>query len=170
MTKLKHYPGGRRAASYEEYMQWTDNLLPIIADFKPQEIIGVARGGMIPAARIAIKLGLPLGMVSLKSQGNTSILLNTQRPYERLVFIDDSYGSGNTARELDWFIGTSFSYENEHLHFIQCVPMVDLYWNDQEWKGRVFYGAKPDFIMDSMPFGINDDLGAGYIPIMARTE
>jgi hypoxanthine phosphoribosyltransferase len=89
------FPEPSRKMSDSEAEQYFNNMLKQIEDFKPDEIIAVARSGFSYAMWVSQMLKLPLGAYWSDS-GN----LVTPSQGKRLVFVDDNILQGTTYLTL----------------------------------------------------------------------
>lgn len=93
MNKFTDFPEQPRIMSNAEGEQYYNNMLAQIAEFKPTEIVAVARSGFSYAMWVAQELKLPLGAY----WPDLSKIVNTQDP-ERIVFVDDNILQGTTYK------------------------------------------------------------------------
>ena len=85
MNKFTDFPGQPRVMPNTEGEAYFNSMLKQIADFKPIEIIAVARSGFSYAMWVAQILKLPLGAYWAE-RGE----LITSSDAERIVFVDDN--------------------------------------------------------------------------------
>lgn len=93
MNKFTDFPEQPRIMSNDEGEQYYNNMLAQIAEFKPTEIVAVARSGFSYAMWVAQELKLPLGAY----WPDLSNMFNTRDP-ERIVFVDDNILQGTTYK------------------------------------------------------------------------
>lgn len=93
MNKFTDFPEQPRIMSNAEGEQHYKSMLAQIAEFKPTEIVAVARSGFSYAMWVAQELKLPLGAY----WPDLSDMFNTQDP-ERIVFVDDNILQGTTYK------------------------------------------------------------------------
>jgi hypoxanthine phosphoribosyltransferase len=114
MNKFTDFPEQPRVMSDAEGNQHFENMLAQIAEFKPTEIIAVARSGFSYAMWAAQILKLPLGAY-WSERGE----LITGSDPERIVFVDDNILSGTTYKDTKLF--------------------MDRYYPDTEWRWAVLF-------------------------------
>ena len=99
MNKFTNFPEQPRIMSNDEGERYFDNMVKQINDFKPNEIIAVARSGFSYAMWTAQILKLPLGAYWAE-RGD----LFTGSDPERIVFVDDNILSGTTYKDTKLFM------------------------------------------------------------------
>jgi hypothetical protein len=99
MNKFTDFPEEPRQMSNEEGERYFNNMVQQIADFKPTEIVAVARSGFSYAMWTAQILKLPLGAYWTE-RGD----LVTSSDPERIVFVDDNILSGTTYKDTKRFM------------------------------------------------------------------
>lgn len=114
MNKFTDFPEQPRVMSDAEGNQHFDNMLAQIAEFKPTEIIAVARSGFSYAMWAAQILKLPLGAY-WSERGE----LITGSDPERIVFVDDNVLGGSTYKDTKLF--------------------MERYYPDTEWRWAVLF-------------------------------
>lgn len=114
MNKFTDFPEQPRVMSDAEGNQHFENMLAQIAEFKPTEIIAVARSGFSYAMWAAQILKLPLGAY----WAERGELITGSDP-ERIVFVDDNMLSGTTYKDTKLF--------------------MDRYYPDTEWRWAVLF-------------------------------
>ena len=114
MNKFTDFPEQPRIMSDVEGNRYFENMLSQIAEFKPTEIIAVARSGFSYAMWAAQILKLPLGAY----WAERGELITGSDP-ERIVFVDDNILSGTTYKDTKLF--------------------MDRYYPDTEWRWAVLF-------------------------------
>lgn len=99
MDKNTDFPFPPKYMSELEGMVYFENMLAQIEEFKPQEIVAVARSGFSYAMWAAQRLKLPLGAYWPK----LSQLFTNSDP-ERIVFVDDNILQGSTYNDTKKFM------------------------------------------------------------------
>jgi hypoxanthine phosphoribosyltransferase len=97
-------------------------------------IVGIARGGLIPATLLAYRMNLPICSLQWQSRD-----LDKSRDYNQLrdilcsfksiILIDDILDSGNTLREINDYIGVLHVKEPDQyaaVNFVVCVKRTEL--------------------------------------------
>ena len=75
-------------------------LLDRAARWAPEEVVGIARGGIVPASMAAGVLALPLTLVSFQRPARTIRWLGDQPAGRRLLLVDDCCSSGSTLASV----------------------------------------------------------------------
>lgn len=99
--------------THAEFVEGIDQIAAAIAesDFKPDYIVGIVRGGSVPAVYLSHKLKIPVVMVSWSTRdntewGNESIcwIPEDLLKGKKVLLIDDIVDGGETIKELlaDW--------------------------------------------------------------------
>jgi hypoxanthine phosphoribosyltransferase len=114
MNKFKDFPEQPRQMTNDEGEGYFDNMVSQINDFKPNEIIAVARSGFSYAMWTAQILKLPLGAY----WAERGELITGSDP-ERVVFVDDNILSGTTYKDTKLF--------------------MQRYYPDTEWRWAVLF-------------------------------
>jgi hypothetical protein len=114
MNKFTDFPEQPRVMRDAEAEIYFSNMLAEIADFKPNEIIAVARSGFSYAMWISQMLKLPLGAY----WAERGELITGSDP-ERIVFVDDNILSGTTYKDTKMF--------------------MDRYYPNTEWRWAVLF-------------------------------
>ena len=99
MNKFTDFPEQPRIMTNDEGETYFNNMVSQINDFKPNEIIAVARSGFSYAMWTAQILKLPLGAY-WSDRGE----LITGTDPERIVFVDDNILSGTTYKDTKLFM------------------------------------------------------------------
>jgi hypoxanthine phosphoribosyltransferase len=114
MNKFTDFPEQPRQMTNDEGEGYFDNMVSQINDFKPNEIIAVARSGFSYAMWTAQILKLPLGAY----WAERGELITGSDP-ERIVFVDDNILSGTTYKDTKLF--------------------MERYYPDTEWRWAVLF-------------------------------
>lgn len=69
-----------------------------LAAWRPGAVIGIARGGLIPATMLACALGLPLFALGFERRHGRAAWIGPAPTARRLLLVDDSCSSGTTLR------------------------------------------------------------------------
>lgn len=91
--------------TYDDILSMTKNLEYEVSKVKPDLIVGIARGGLVPALHLSHSLDVPMEFIRWKTREseerefNSYIadMINQQRT---VVFVDDINDSGRTFREI----------------------------------------------------------------------
>jgi xanthine phosphoribosyltransferase len=100
--------------SNNDFLQGVDHIVKQIeqSDFKPDLIVGIVRGGSVPAVYLSHRLKTPVQMVHWNTRdsskwGNESNCWIPEQIFEegiKVLLVDDIIDGGDTIRELlaDW--------------------------------------------------------------------
>lgn len=114
MNKFTDFPGQPRRMPDTEGEAYFSTMLSKIDEFKPNEIIAVARSGFSYAMWVSQILKLPLGAY----WAERGELITSSDP-ERIVFVDDNILSGTTYKDTKLF--------------------MDRYYPTTEWRWAVLF-------------------------------
>lgn len=103
-------------------------------NIKPDLIVGITRGGMIPATMLAYKMGLPVcslqwqcrDLDQVRDRIQLGVILLTSK--SGVVIVDDILDSGSTLREIGEY-AKSLKSENEEIatvNYAVCVKRTEL--------------------------------------------
>ena len=92
--------------SHDHLVEGVETLAQAIADWSPTLLVGVGRGGLVPAVDLSLRTGLP--MVSIDhsaglpdfATGLMPALAARTRSGERLLFVEDINDSGGTIHAI----------------------------------------------------------------------
>jgi len=155
MNKYNDFPEQPRIMSNAEGEQHYKNMLAQIAEFKPTEIVAVARSGFSYAMWVAQELKLPLGAY----WPNLSDMFNTQDP-ERIVFVDDNILQGTT-------------YKATKEYMTKYYPNVEWRWavlfsdwhTPEQVRNEIIQGTRLPYFAEEPMWGsrkISADYGVRY--------
>ena len=91
--------------TYDDILSMTKNLEYEVAKFKPDLIVGISRGGIVPALHLSHSLDVPLETINWKTRDgdlrehNCSIS-DQINAGETVVFVDDINDSGHTFTQI----------------------------------------------------------------------
>lgn len=155
MNKFTDFPEQPRIMSNAEGEQYYNNMLAQIAEFKPTEIIAVARSGFSYAVWVAQELKLPLGAY----WPDLSDMFNTRDP-ERIVFVDDNILQGTT-------------YKATKEYMTKYYPNVEWRWavlfsdwhTPEEVRDQIIQGTRLPYFAEEPMWGsrkVSADYGVRY--------
>jgi hypoxanthine phosphoribosyltransferase len=155
MNKFTDFPEQPRIMSNAEGEQYYNNMLAQIADFKPTEIVAVARSGFSYAMWVAQELKLPLGAY----WPDLSDMFNTRDP-ERIVFVDDNILQGTT-------------YKATKEYMTKYYPNVEWRWavlfsdwhTPEEVRDQIIQGTRLPYFAEEPMWGsrkVSADYGVRY--------
>ena len=99
MNKFTDFPEPPKMMGNAEGELYFDSMLGQIAEFKPNEIVAVARSGFSYAMWVSQILKLPLGAYWAE---RGELILGSDP--ERIVFVDDNILSGTTYKDTKLFM------------------------------------------------------------------
>ncbi len=117
-----------------------DELVEIISSrskkFQPTHIVGIARGGLIPAVMLSHKLNLPMEVLGVSFRDNKATHHTKFKPIAtaRYLIVDDINDSGTTFKVV------SDIFKNRRLTFITAalINKKESYFN-VDLYGEMFY-------------------------------
>jgi hypoxanthine phosphoribosyltransferase len=81
---------------YDQVERMVAALLETAAEWRPEAVVGIARGGVVPAAMAAGILALPLSFVSHDAITGAVSWIGPPASGRRILLVDDCCSSGNT--------------------------------------------------------------------------
>lgn len=155
MNKFTDFPEQPRIMTNAEGESYFNNMVQQIADFKPNEIIAVARSGFSYAMWTAQILKLPLGAY----WAERGELITGSDP-ERIVFVDDNILSGTTYKDTKLFMERY--YPNTEWRW--AVLFSD--WHTpEEVRNEIIQGTRLPYFAEEPMWGsrkISQDYGVRY--------
>ena len=97
--------------TWEQYDAMINKLYRRVQDQNYDIIIGVTRGGLVPAVQLSHLLGVPMATVQYQLRdGNGSMHITSQQSYQKALIVDDICDTGDTIRGLsEVFKNTDFA-------------------------------------------------------------
>lgn len=92
--------------TYQQFEDDTNRIVNSISgdSFKPDVIVGLSRGGLMPAVVLSHRLNVPMVPVTWQTRdGKTKdkeVLNNIKSKYNNILVVDDICDSGLTLREI----------------------------------------------------------------------
>lgn len=92
--------------TYQQFEDDTNRIVNSISgdSFKPDVIVGLSRGGLMPAVVLSHRLNVPMVPVTWQTRdGKTKdkeVLNNVKSKYNNILVVDDICDSGLTLREI----------------------------------------------------------------------
>ena len=155
MNKFTDFPEQPKVMLPAEGELYFDNMVQQIADFKPNEIVAVARSGFSYAMWTAQILKLPLGAY----WAERGELITGSDP-ERIVFVDDNILSGTTYKDTKLFMERY--YPNTEWRW--AVLFSD--WHTpEEVRNEIIQGTRLPYFAEEPMWGsrkISQDYGVRY--------
>jgi adenine/guanine phosphoribosyltransferase-like PRPP-binding protein len=81
---------------YDQTERMVAALLDRAAEWQPDAVVGIARGGLVPASMAAGILALPLAMIGFQRGSGVTEWLGTPPMGRRVLLVDDGCSSGGT--------------------------------------------------------------------------
>src|SRR3954465_15144926 len=81
---------------YDQTERMIAALLDRAARWQPDVVVGIARGGLVPANMAAGILALPLAMVGFERNSSTTQWIGAPPQRGRILLVDDGCSSGRT--------------------------------------------------------------------------
>lgn len=155
MNKFTDFPEQPRIMSNAEGEQYYNNMLAQIAEFKPTEIVAVARSGFSYAMWVAQELKLPLGAY----WPDLSDMFNTRDP-ERIVFVDDNILQGTTYKATKEYMAKYYP----NVEWRWAVLFSD--WHTpEEVRDQIIQGTRLPYFAEEPMWGsrkVSADYGVRY--------
>ena len=82
--------------SYDQTERLIAALLDRAAQWQPESVVGIARGGLVPATMVASILALPLAMVGFNRASGATQWIGSPLPPGRVLLVDDGCSTGQT--------------------------------------------------------------------------
>jgi len=101
--------------SYDAAERMIAALLDRAEAWQPQAVVGIARGGLVPATMAASLLALPLAIVGWERRGDPIDWIGPPPPASRVLLVDDCCATGLTMRAAEALL---------HGHGIACLTMT----------------------------------------------
>lgn len=130
-----------RILNWEWFRIRIHTMILELKDYRPDVVIGVSRGGLIPAVRLSHRLKIPLGIIHSRSYvGQTSSPVKvwgltfpmtdggwSQWENKKILIVDDILDSGSTKKEV---LGYLKIYRFKKVKFI---TMITKRKGDKRW-------------------------------------
>ena len=155
MNKFTDFPEQPRIMSNVEGEQYYNNMLAQIAEFKPTEIVAVARSGFSYAMWVAQELKLPLGAY----WPDLSDMFNTRDP-ERIVFVDDNILQGTTYKATKEYMAKYYP----NVEWRWAVLFSDWHTPEQV-RDQIIQGTRLPYFAEEPMWGsrkVSADYGVRY--------
>jgi hypoxanthine phosphoribosyltransferase len=155
MNKFTDFPEQPHVMNDVEGESYFDSMVQQIANFKPNEIVAVARSGFSYAMWTAQILKLPLGAY----WAERGELITGSDP-ERIVFVDDNILSGTTYKDTKLFMERY--YPNTEWRW--AVLFSDWHTPD-EVRNEIIQGTRLHYFAEEPVWGsckISQDYGVRY--------
>ncbi len=81
---------------YDQTERLVAALLDQAAQWRPESVVGIARGGLVPATMAAGILALPLAMVGFDRASGATQWIGSPLPAGRVLLVDDGCSTGQT--------------------------------------------------------------------------
>ena len=107
-----------------------------VSAWKPTHIVGITRGGLIPAVMLSHRLDLPMEVLGVSFRDNKATHHTKFKPIPdaKYLVVDDINDSGMT------FSVVSQVFKNRHLHFITAALInKEKSGFDVDFYGEMFY-------------------------------
>jgi uncharacterized protein len=97
--------GNKIHLEYNDVISMCNNLEHHVSKFKPDYIVGIVRGGLLPALHLSHAVDRPLITIKWSTRDNKSTELSTQLQDliyagKRVVFVDDINDTGTTFTQI----------------------------------------------------------------------
>ena len=95
---LRHRVECRYFIGYDQAERMVAALLDRAEAWRPDAVVGIARGGLVPATMAACMLALPLAIVGWEQRGGPIGWIGPQPDARRVLLVDDCCATGLTMR------------------------------------------------------------------------
>ena len=99
----------RRLISWDEYDELCSHIAAQIGDDVPDVVVGLTRGGLVPAVQLSHMFNVPLIPLNISLRdgkcANTTFDFELIKDYQHPLVVDDINDSGSTLREVLEMIG-----------------------------------------------------------------
>ena len=89
--------------TWERYQQSIDNIIEFFKNKNIEKVVGIYKGGLVPAVQVANALKVPLDIVAFQhydgNDENAQYVLNTG-PAKNVLIIDDIIDTGKTIEKV----------------------------------------------------------------------
>jgi hypoxanthine phosphoribosyltransferase len=155
MNKFTDFPEQPKQMSNSEGEDYFNTMVQQIADFKPTEIIAVARSGFSYAMWTAQILKLPLGAY----WAERGELITASDP-ERVVFVDDNILSGTTYKDTKQFMERYYPKTEW-----QWAVLFSDWLTPEDVRNEIIQGVRLPYFAEEPMWGskkISQDYGVRY--------
>jgi hypoxanthine phosphoribosyltransferase len=116
---------------YDDVLTMCHNLAHDISKFKPDMIVGITRGGLLPALHLSHALDRPMETVMWQTretvkQEHSEYIQQAIDSLKRVVFVDDINDTGRTFNE----ISKAYHCERPNVRFTSLVKKVGTTYPD----------------------------------------
>lgn len=147
----------KRIIDWQEYQQLLDNLVANIGDDKPDCIVGLTRGGVVPAVHLSHTFHVPLFVVNVSLRdgmvGKDYFDWNGLNMYGRVLIVDDINDRGYTLSYVDGLCSElkirpktavllskassafQVSFSGEVINKEKDDEWIVFPWEQEEWNG-----------------------------------
>jgi len=111
---------------YDDILSMCHNITHDVSKIKPDMIIGITRGGLVPALHLSHHLDRPMETLmwqtrDVEKQQYCDIIQQAIDTGKTVVFVDDINDTGRTFSE----ISKAYHCERPNVHFISLVKKTD---------------------------------------------
>src|SRR4051794_24775192 len=85
---------------YDQTERMIAALLDQAAHWRPEAVVGIARGGLVPATMAAGILALPLAMIGFDRTAGSTAWIGPPPSARRILLVDDGCSTGQTMSEV----------------------------------------------------------------------
>lgn len=125
--------------TYDDILSMCQNLEYDVSKMRPELIVGVSRGGLLPAVHLSHALDIPMVPIQWQTRDGAKKELNREievaiRQKKTVVFVDDINDTGKTFTELKAeYKGGLFAALVERLGTTFETDARSLRFDDQRW-------------------------------------
>src|SRR3984957_19147 len=85
---------------YDQTERMIAALLDRAQQWQPEAVVGIARGGLVPATMAACILALPLAMIGFERTAGSATWISPPPPARRVLLVDDGCSTGRTMASV----------------------------------------------------------------------
>jgi hypoxanthine phosphoribosyltransferase len=89
-----------RFISYDQAERMVAALLDHVSAWRPDAVVGIVRGGLVPAAMVSCTLALPLFIIGWNRRTGDSFWCGPAPDARRILLVDDCCATGETMRAM----------------------------------------------------------------------
>lgn len=89
-----------RFIGYDQAERMIAALLGQVSAWRPEAVVGIARGGLVPATMASCMLALPLYMIGWDRRTGAAFWLGPEPSEQRILLVDDCCATGQTMRAI----------------------------------------------------------------------
>ena len=114
---------------YDDVVSMCDNLAHVVNGYAPDLLVGLSRGGLVPAVHLSHRLGVPMRPIIWQTRdgGERHIdpyIVDAIKQKKTVVFVDDINDSGATFQEIAKFYIMDKGLDCDNVFFAALVEKI----------------------------------------------